>query len=147
MPTARVSRCAAGAGDDPEPALRLAEPRRLGRDDQVAGHRELAAAAEAEPRDGRHERRPELANRVPALDPPLVVEVDRRRLGELPDVRAGREGALGPGEHDAANAVVAVQLLEALDELLHQVVGERVELLRPVELNDGDGLVALDQNE
>ena len=35
----------------------------------------------------------------------------------------------------------------ALDELLHQVVGERVELLRPVELNDGDGLVALDQNE
>ena len=60
---------------------------------------------------------PELANRVPALDPPLVVEVDRRRLGELSDIRAGREGALRPGEHDAANAVVAIQLLEALDEL------------------------------
>ena len=43
--------------------------------------------------------------------------------------------------------VVAVELLEPLDELLHQLVGERVQLLRPVELDDGDGLVALDQDE
>ena len=47
---------------------------------------------------------------------------------------------------DAANAAVAV-FLEPLDELLHQVVGERVELFRAVELDDGDRLVALDQNQ
>src|SRR5581483_6565162 len=65
----------AGAGDDPDPRLRLAEHGRLRRDDQVARHRELAAAAEAVARDGGDERRPELADRVPALDPALVVDL------------------------------------------------------------------------
>ena len=43
---------AAEAGDDPELDLRLPEHRRAGRDPHVAGHRELAAAAERERVDG-----------------------------------------------------------------------------------------------
>ena len=41
---------AAEAGDDPELDLGLAEERRLGGDAHVAGHRQLAAAAEGERR-------------------------------------------------------------------------------------------------
>ena len=103
---------AAGAGNDPEPGLGLAELRRLGGDDQVARHRQLAAAAEAVAGDGRDERRPERADRVPALDPPLVVELDRGDLRQLADVGAGGEGTLGAAEHDAAHRPVAVELLE-----------------------------------
>ena len=43
---------AAEAGDDPELDLGLAEDRRLGGDPHVAGHRQLAAAAEGERVDG-----------------------------------------------------------------------------------------------
>ena len=49
---------AAEAGDDPEVDLGLAERRRLGGDPEVAGHRELAAAAERQRVDGRDRRRP-----------------------------------------------------------------------------------------
>ena len=44
-------------------------------------------------------------------------------------------------------AVVAVELLERRDELVHQLVGERVQLLRPVEQDDRDGALALDLDE
>ena len=51
---------AAEAGDDPEVDLGLAEGRRARGQADVAGHRDLAAAAEREPVDGgdRHDRRP-----------------------------------------------------------------------------------------
>ena len=138
---------AAGAGDDPEAGLGLAELGRLGGDDQVAAHGELAATAEAEAGDGGDERRPEAADRVPALDATLVVEVDRAGLGQLADVGAGGEGALAAAEHDRAHRLVAVELSERRDELVHQLVGERVQRLGPVEQDDRDCAVALDLDQ
>src|SRR5205807_3576777 len=44
------------------------------------------------------------------------------------------------------DAVVPVQLLERRHELLHQLVGERVQLLRPVEEDDRDRAVAPDDH-
>src|SRR6187549_4136895 len=52
---------AAEAGDDPQLDLRLAEDGRLGADPHVAGHRQLAAAAESDRVDRRHRRRAVLA--------------------------------------------------------------------------------------
>src|SRR5205085_8060662 len=92
-------------------------------------------------------RRPEVADRVPALDAARVVELDRARAGELADVGACREGALGAAEDDAPDRLVAVELAQLRDELVHQLVGERVQLLRPVQQADGDRLVALDEDE
>ena len=51
---------AAEAGDDPEVDLGLAERGREARDAHVARHRQLAAAAEREPVDGRDRHRPRL---------------------------------------------------------------------------------------
>ena len=42
------------------------------------------------------------------------------------------------------DSVVAVELLERRGELVHQVVGERVQRLRPVEQDDGDRVVTLE---
>ena len=52
---------AAEAGDDPELDLGLAEDGRLGGDPHVAGHRQLAAAAEGDRVDGGDRRHPVLA--------------------------------------------------------------------------------------
>ena len=137
----------ARARDDPEPRLRLAEPRRLGRDDQVAAHRELVPAAETKAGDGTDERRPEPADRIPALHPPRIEHVHCGRVRQLADVRAGRERPLVAGEDDAANRLVAVQLLEPCDELLHERLRERVQLLGPVQPDDRDRVVLLDDDE
>src|SRR5205807_2172164 len=111
-----------------------------------ARHRELAAAAEAEAGHRRHERRPERADRVPALEAALAEEPDRRGARQLGDVGSRGEGPFRAAEDDAADAVVPVQLLERRHELLHQLVGERVQLLRPVEEDDRDRAVAPDDH-
>src|SRR5207247_5906298 len=84
---------AAGAGQDAEVDLRLAELRSLRRDDQVAQHGELAAAAETEAGHGCDDGSPQVADRVPLVDAPALVEGDRRAGRELPDVRARRTPA------------------------------------------------------
>src|SRR6185295_5998777 len=70
----------AGTRKDAEVRLRLAEPRGLGRDDQVAGHGELATASEAVARNGCDYRRPHGADRVPLVDAPAEVELERSRV-------------------------------------------------------------------
>src|SRR5436190_7469985 len=126
--------------------LRLAELRRLGRDDQVAQHRELAAAAEAEAGDRGDERRAQVADGVPPVDPPVLVQRDRSRCGKLADVRAGRERPLAPAEHDRPDLVVLVEAAQRRHEVAHELAGERVELLRTVEEHDADPTVALGED-
>ena len=50
-----------------------------------------------------------------------------------------------PREDDAADRLVVVEVLERPDELAHQLVRERVQLLGPVEADDRDRLIALDR--
>ena len=135
-----------GARNHADPGFRLTELSGLGSDDQVAGHGQLAAAAEAEARDRRHQRRPKARDHVPALDTPLVVEVDRRRLRQLGDVGTRCECSLGAAEHDAAH-VLPVQLRQPRDELVHQLVRKRVQRVGAVEQDDGDRALALDEDE
>ena len=74
---ARQALRAAGAGDDAELDLGLAELRGVGGDDDVAHHRQLAAAAEREAGDRGDHRLAHLADRLPvAADESLRVGVD-----------------------------------------------------------------------
>ena len=125
----------------------MAETGGLRGDDEIARQRQLAAAAEAVPGHGGDQGRPEGADRVPALEAPSVIELDRRATRQLADVRTGRERTLRPAEHDAADRFVAIEALQLHDELVHQLVRQRVELLRPVEEHDGDRLLAFDYDE
>src|SRR5205085_11262369 len=84
---------------------------------------------------------------LPALDAPRRVHVDRGRARHLADVRAGGERALRAADDDAADGVVAIELLERGDELVHELARERVQLLRPVQEADPDLLVPLDEED
>ena len=50
------------------------------------------------------------------------------------------------GEDDAADRLVVVEVLERPDELAHQLVRERVQLLGPVEADDRDRLISLEED-
>ena len=98
---------AAEAGDDPELDLRLAEQRRARRDAHVAGHRELAAAAEGEAVDGGDRRDARRCRaRGTARAPPSISSragglVHRR---ERLDVGAGARTASGWTRRSPARA-------------------------------------------
>ena len=79
--------------------------------------------------------------------PAALVERDGRRLGELPDVGAGGEGALAAAEDDGPDLGVAVELAEGAHERVHELERERVQLLRAVEQDDPDAAVALDEDD
>jgi hypothetical protein len=102
---------APGSREDAEVRLGLPELRALGGDDEVAGHGQLAAAAQAVARDCGDDRRPDLPDRIPLVDPSAEVELEVSRVGKLVDVGAGREGLVVPRKDDAADRVVVVQVL------------------------------------
>ena len=135
---ARASRCVPPApGISAEIDLRLAELRGLGRDDQVAEHRELAAAAEAEPDTAATIGLP--ISRIESQRASRFVVVGSsasaaRRPMSAPAANARSDAA----EHDAANPVVLVELPQGIHDLAHQLVRERVQLLRAVDQHDPD---------
>ena len=135
--------------------LRLAELGALGRDDEVAGHRELEAAGQRiavdlgddrlgrieEPQRGRDVGRQQLAPGDRAAD---------RALGLLGQVVAGREGPAGALEDDDPDAGVGFGCVEGGHERCDQRAVEGVELRRAVQrepdaprrpLGQEDGLV------
>ena len=139
---------AAEAGDDPEVDLRLAERRRLGREPEVARHRQLTAAAEGDAVDRRDRGR---ARRL-HLAQHRVAAVQQARAGggvhlrELLDVGAGgeREDVRGRDHHRAdlgARVAVLPQLAELGDHLRAERVGRR-----PVEPHDRDLAARLQQH-
>ena len=129
---------AAAAGDDPERDLRLAEERRLGGDDHVAGERQLAAAAERVAGDRRDQRRLDRGDAAPEAGRRVVERLGEGALGHRPDVGAGGEDLLGAGDHDAAHLGVGVEPLELGGDLLHHLRRERVARLRPVQPQQRD---------
>src|SRR5207248_7352466 len=131
--------CPAGAGNDPEVNLRLAELRGLRGDDDVADHRELAASAEGLSGDRRDYRRLDPADRLPARREVLFEHRDGRRGDEvLLDVGACRERALVSRQHDATDGVVVVERGELLYELVEDFFVERIEYVGAVYLDRCD---------
>ena len=75
-----------------------------------------------------------------AVGAPVLVH--ERAVGrELPQVAAGREHLLvRGGEHDAAHGVVVARALERGQQVVEQVVGQRVARLGLVERERGDAV-------
>jgi hypothetical protein len=136
----------ADARNDAELDLGLAEFRRVGRDDDVTHHGELAAAAEGKTRD-----RSDRGFARPRQRIPIGREVAHERIHvgfvrHLLDVGAGRERLLRTGDDHAGNAGVRLERRDRLSELRDQRGVERVERLRPVEANDPDLAAGLDDD-
>lgn len=84
---------AAGARDDAQLDFRLAELRVVGGDDEVAHHRQLAAAAQGKAADGGDHGLADAADGLPvARDVVALVGVGKAVLSHGADIGAGRKG-------------------------------------------------------
>ena len=135
----------AGAGDDAEQDLGLAEGGGLGRHPQVAGQGQLASAPEGVAGHGRDRRPGNAGNGVERLP---EVPADARRLlppPELGDVGARREDAIASSDDDGAGRV-GRQLPSGLGDLTEQRHRQRIRR-RPVERDDRDPVVTALQRQ
>ena len=128
----------AESGRHPQLDLRLPEPGVVGRDDDVAGHRELAPASERVAGDGGNDGLSHLLDTFPSLEVAGGEHVHRVLVHHLRDVGAGRERLLVAGDDHCANGVVRVEAGECVAELVDQCSVERVQHLRPVEHDQAD---------
>ena len=123
--------------------MALAEFGVVGGNDEVAHHRQLAAAAQRKAADGGNHGLANAADGFPvAGDEVALVGINKAQLLHGRNVRASGKGALAAGEDDAAHFVIGVKRLERQPQLVHQLVIERVELLRAVEGDDANALIA-----
>src|SRR6185503_10330321 len=133
----------AAAGDDGEVDLGEAQARVGGGDADVAGQRQLEAAAEGVAADGGDDRLRAALHQGAELHAPAVLAEDRRHLGrgELADVGAGGERLVaGADHHDDADAVVGDQPLEGGIEVAPHGLVHRVVNLGPVERDGADAV-------
>ena len=138
---------AAGAGDDPEVDLGLAEPRGVAGDDEVAHQRQLAAPTQRVAVHGRDQRLGERRDARPAPDLVALELLRRGAVGHVGDVRARREHPRTAGDHDRPHTLVRVLLLESLVDLAHEIGAQGVQDLRPVERDGGDRRLDFDRDE
>ena len=138
----------AGARDDPEQDLRLAELRVVGRDPDVGAERELAAAAERIAGDRGHDGLRDLRDggERRLQRPRATRHVGVRHVGHLLDVGAGREDLLTAPQHDRADVVAIAALVRRGPDLL---LDGRVEGVhrRPVEPDGRDTVVDFERHD
>ena len=127
---------AAAAGHEADRHLRQSEHRRVVRHDQVAGQRQLAAAAEGEAvdcGDGRLRQRQQGAEHA-AHRGSLAQDVGVGHGGPFLQIRPGAEGAFPGGtEHDRTDLGCGGDLGTGPGELASQLGTDRVQCLRAAE--------------
>ena len=110
--------------------------------EQVARHRELAAATQGEPADGGDDRHPQAADLVENGERVGLAQ-RRGRLGrQLADVDPrGERPVPGARDDDRAARRIGVEGLEVLPELAEQRERQGVQLVRPIEGEQRDARV------
>ena len=103
----------AGARHRAELDLGLAEARSVGGDDDVAHHRDLAAAAERKAGDRGDDRLAALRDPLPAAgDEVFEIDLGIGLAGHLLDIGAGGKGLVVAGQNDRAYRVIGFELVE-----------------------------------
>ncbi|TQM11204.1 hypothetical protein FB558_3758 [Pseudonocardia kunmingensis] len=139
-----------GPRDEAAPHLRQSEGGGLGRDDEIAGQRDLGATAHGGAVDGGDRRLADVVADVPREAPPLPpfsLGDDPLAAHDRLEVGAGTEGLVAcAGEHHRADVDVAIGLLHRVpdpeaDRFVHGVAG-----FRAVDRDDQDMVAALHQH-
>ncbi|MGY3239343.1 hypothetical protein ACVMAJ_006233 [Bradyrhizobium sp. USDA 4448] len=134
-------------GDGTERDLGLAELGGIGGDDEITHHGEFAAAAERVARDRRDGRLPAARDAVAADRGEILGEhVDEALRLHLLDVGTGGKGLFAAGHDDAADRVIGFEIVDGRGNLAKDAEGERVEHLRPVQLDEADRALAFDDD-
>ena len=145
---AREALRAGVSGDEAKVDFRLPEPSGVRRDPQRARHRKLAAAAERVAVDRGDDG---LAELLDGVHDPLAatrqLPTRRRRLyRQFADVRTGNERLLASTGHDYdTHGLVVTERRHRATELVERVMVERVQDLRTIDGEDGDGTVVCEQ--
>ncbi len=102
---------AAAAGNNPEIDFRLAEAGILRCDDNIAAHRQLAAAAERESAHGGNHRLGDLIDLVAIGEAFLDALIEGAAVGHFLDIGAGGKNFFTTGDDDRADLGVLIELL------------------------------------
>ena len=130
---------AARTGNNAQLDFRLTEFGVVCRDDEVAHHRQLAAAAECEAADRSDDGLANGPDDFPvARDVVALVGVHETELGHGTDVGPSGKRTLTAGDDHAADGVVGIEGLERSTEFGHERVVQRVEGFRAVQRDDAD---------
>ncbi len=144
---ARQALRSAGPRHRAELDLGLAEPRGVGGDDDVAHHRDLAAAAKRKPGDRRDHRLPALRDPLPAAgDEVLEIDLGIALADHLLDIGAGGKSLVVAGKNDGTDPVVCFKVVQSRGQFADQRRIQRIQRLRPVQADDADGTSPLDEN-
>src|SRR6266700_2378504 len=144
---ARQALGTADAGNGAERDLGLPEFRVVGGNDDVAHHRELAAAAERITRDGRDGRLAAAGDPVAADRGEIAGKhVDEAFRLHFLDVGARREGLFAAGHQNATDLLVGLEIVDRRRDFAKHAERQRVEHFRAIELDDADGALALDND-
>ena len=129
LPIARIRRWDRQSRHHAEFDFRLPELRSICGENQVAHHGQLAAAAQREAWHRGDHRGPDRGQPGPRGEPVAREHVHVGPLLHLLDVRARCEGLFGTGNDDAADAWIAIEALDTLEQFPCQLLVERVERL------------------
>ena len=77
----------------------------------------------------------------------LIGAEGKAGLARFFQVDARREGTAGASEHDGADARIVLQFGEHADDLGAQGPVQRIQCVRPVQRDEGNGAVALDEDD
>jgi hypothetical protein len=83
---------------------------------------------------------------VPPLPGMIHSFIEGTSIRHFFDIGAGSEDFLSAGNDHDSNLIVPVEFLQRQGQILDQIVGEGVELLRPIESDYGDGVVFFDDD-
>src|SRR5687768_5206715 len=67
--------------------------------------------------------------------------------GEIADILPGAKAPPGPGQEDGPNLIIFVSVLQRLADPSQHLIGQRIQLLRPVEGNRRHTVLGLIENK
>jgi hypothetical protein len=130
----------------PELDLRLAEAGRVGRNDEIADHGQLAAAAQRIAGNGGNHRLSQIGDPLPVGEEVVHIGRGIGLVLHLLDVGAGREGLLIAGHHHGADRRVGIEGLERGRKLGNDARAQRVENRRAVQRQQAHRIAAFDND-
>src|SRR5262249_44970051 len=137
---------AANAGNDSKLDLGLAKLRAIGRDYDIALHRELAAATKCKARHSCDNRLARLGRGIPVRDEITEISLDEGLVRHFFDVGPGGEGFAATCDKHAADLIVSIKVLDRLRQLGNECLIERIEGLRAVEADNSDAALCFDND-
>ena len=145
---AREALSASAAGNDAEVDFRLAEFRCIAGNSQIARHREFHAAAETEPVDHGNDRLREIFDGIESAAALHQLTLGQFGLAlEFRDIGASDERFVARARYDEdARIGRRLQTVERMQDLGTRGLIERVPLLRPVDRQQRNAVLRLEQN-